>query len=167
MVFQIAYLFSLVVANFVGLRILICCRSQLVCSIEEGFLSSLCWITDGQITHLVVEGLLPPTGIDPTQFQNFCVSEVHATISDFRISFQCHVTGYTAQKMKFSIADFFSKWKKSVIENFIFCAGLRVFHLAKNKQTKKHCKNYRKFYENVCSVRVHENTLMESFLVKI
>ena len=109
MVFQISYLFSLVVANFVWLRTLICCRSQLVCSIEEGFLSSLCWITDGQITHLVVEGLLPPTGIDPTLFQNFCVSEVHATISDFRISFQCHVIGYTAQKMKFSIADFFSK----------------------------------------------------------
>ena len=109
MVFQIAYLFSLVVANFVWLRILICCRSQLVCSIEEGFLSSFCWITDGQITHLVVEGLLPPTGIDPTLFQNFCVSEVDATTSDFKISFQCHVIGYTAQKMKFSIADFFSK----------------------------------------------------------
>ena len=38
-----------------------------------------------------------------------------------------HETVYTAQKMKFSIKDFFSKeeiLKKSIMENFIFCAVL-------------------------------------------
>ena len=51
-----------------------------------------------------------------------------------------HSIYYTAQKMKFSIEDFFSKWdqirknlriwshllKKSLMENFIFCAVLNI-----------------------------------------
>ena len=51
----------------------------------------------------------------------------------------------TAQKMKFSIKDFFSKYdqirrklriwshllKKSLMKNFIFCAGKMLFHIPK------------------------------------
>ena len=69
-------------------------------------------------------------------------------------------TKHTAQKMKFSIKDFFSKCeqirsflricshllKKSLMENFIFCAVTQ-----NNEQQKSFCKEYKQnadFYIN-------------------
>ena len=43
----------------------------------------LCWITGGHTVHPPIEGLLPPTGIEPTPFQNSFLKvaglRVHAT----------------------------------------------------------------------------------------
>ena len=46
-------------------------------------LLSQCWITGGPTIHPPIEGLLPPTGIEPTQFRNLALKvaglQVHAT----------------------------------------------------------------------------------------
>ena len=43
----------------------------------------MCWITGGRTIHLPIEGLLPPTGIEPTPFRNSASTvtglQVHAT----------------------------------------------------------------------------------------
>ena len=44
---------------------------------------SLCWISDGHTLRLPIQGLLPPTGIEPTPFRNLASKvaglQVHAT----------------------------------------------------------------------------------------
>ena len=46
-------------------------------------LLSWCWITGGHTIHPPIEGLLPPTGIEPTPFRNSASKvaglQVHAT----------------------------------------------------------------------------------------
>ena len=53
-------------------------------------LFSLYWITVGHTIHPPIEGLLPPTGIEPTLFQNLAwivaVLRVHATAPSIRCS---------------------------------------------------------------------------------
>ena len=46
------------------------------------------WITVGHTIHPPIEGLLPPTGIEPTPFQNLASKvaglQVHATIPNYK-----------------------------------------------------------------------------------
>ena len=88
--FQLLYLESaflavayLMIANLARLEISVCCqvlvRSQyLVRPLSQR------WITGGQTINPPIEGLLPPTGIEHTPFQNLVSKvdglEVHATI---------------------------------------------------------------------------------------
>ena len=69
-----------------------------------------------------------------------------------------HKKRYTAQKVKFSIKDFFSScksnlriWshllKKSIMENFIFCAVMnesKAILICKNKKRKAMCKKVKR-----------------------
>ena len=76
---SVAYL---TVANLARLGISVHCqvsvRSQ--CLVR---LLSQCWITGGHTIHPPIEGLLPPTGIEPTPFRNSASKvaglQVHAT----------------------------------------------------------------------------------------
>ena len=46
----------------------------------------LCWIRDGHTIHSPIQGLLPPSGAEPTLFQNSVSKlaglQVHATTPD-------------------------------------------------------------------------------------
>ena len=65
-----------------------------------------------------------------------CTDHIQKIFTNFEYAVSSDIAEFTAQKMKFSIKDFFSKWeqirrklriwshllKKSLMENFIFCA---------------------------------------------
>ena len=65
-------------------------------------------------------------------------------LNKFLLHIRIHEIVYTAQKMKFSIKDFFSKekiLKKSRMENFIFCAVL--WQIKSIQIISLNCSNFR------------------------
>ena len=113
----------------------------------------------------VLQGFYNPS----TSFYFLSVKTVHLLLKPRGISIGI-ITTPTAQKMKFSITDFFSKWdkirrnlriwshllKKSVVENFIFCAVTDgSLHQTKQKLTLKNCNN--------CAKVVSKHTILEIF----
>ena len=76
---SVAYL---TVANLARLGISVHCQVSVRSQYLVRFLSQ-CWITGGHTIHPPIEGLLPPTGIEPTPFRNSASKvaglQVHAT----------------------------------------------------------------------------------------
>ena len=97
---SIAYL---TVANLAPLGILVHCQVSVRSQYLVRLLSQ-CWITGGHTIHPPIEGLLPPTGIEPTLFRSsalkvaglqssFCACK-NRCLSCFLFTYFCLVVGF-------------------------------------------------------------------------